>query len=98
MNRIFRDWIRQPYAVRIAHDIINLNRFTFSSLLEWFGMNVFDQHTGTGNVIFIDPGRMKSRSGIEVLVLGESWEQAICAADCIAERIRQFASAASNNE
>lgn len=94
MNRIFGDWSRQPYAVRIAHDIPDLNRVTFAALMNGFGEAVFDQRTGTGNLIFIDPGRMTSRSGIEALVLGETWEKAACAADHIPDRIRQFARSA----
>lgn len=75
MNRLFGDWMSQPYAARECC-VAGLDCLEFPDLLDFFGPDLFDARTGKGSLVFYNPGRMQAQSGINVLALGETWEAA----------------------
>ena len=75
MNRMFGDWTSRPYGTRECH-AEGLSRVTFAGLLESVREDLFDVRTGRGRVILYNPGRMPARSGIDVITVGETWEEA----------------------
>ncbi len=75
MNRLFGDFASRPYATRVVEQR-GMERFTFANLLAGFDDRVFDVRTGRGDLIFYNPGALQARPGIDLLVMGESWEVA----------------------
>ncbi len=75
MNRLFGDWTRRPYATRVCR-ASGLERVRFDRLLEFFADDLYDVRTGCGRLIFFNPGRLEANSGIDVIALDETWEQA----------------------
>lgn len=76
MNRLVGDWARRPFALQVFHHIDGLQHVSFAELLAFFDRDLFDVRTQRGSVIFYNPGRLPSQSGISAIVLGESWDQA----------------------
>lgn len=76
MNRLFGDWADQPYATR-EYEIARLEEYSFADLLDHFSQRMFDARTGCGNLILYNAGGIKIRSGIDVLALGGTWEDAV---------------------
>lgn len=76
MNRIFGDWIRQPFAIRVFQHVRGLAAVTLRDLLTAFQDDLFDVRTGKGSVIFYNPGRLRYQSGISVIGLGTAFEEA----------------------
>ena len=91
MNRIFGDWLEHPYAVHVVHHIPGLDQVSFTQLLNVFAEELFDVRTGTGSLIFVNPGRLKYQAGITVIALGASWEAATKRLDEMLERLRRYA-------
>ena len=75
MNRMFGDWISQPYAAGECC-VEGLNRITFAELLECVRSDLYDVRTGQGSIIFYNPGRMPIQSGINILSIANTWEEA----------------------
>ena len=75
MNRLFGDWTSQPYATRECV-IDGLERVTFGELLEVLEPDLFDARTESGRLIVYNPGGLQSRPGVDVLALGNTWEEA----------------------
>jgi hypothetical protein len=75
MNRLFGDWTRRPYATNEC-EVAGLGALSFSDVLEAFGDDLYDARTGTGSLIFYNPGALQSHQEIDVLVLDRSWEAA----------------------
>lgn len=75
VNRLFNDWLFHPYATRetVAP---GLEHFTFTEVLRHFADDLYDVRTGRGWLVFCNPGRIQSHSGINVLALDETWEGA----------------------
>ena len=75
MNRLFGNWTRRPFA---THDceVPGLKGISFVDLLDFFAQDLFDARTGTGNLVFYNPGGLSVRSAIYALGLGDSWEAA----------------------
>ena len=89
MNRLFGDWSRQPFAIQVL-EVPGLDRLTFSDLLEALGEELYDARTGRGRWILYNAGRIRYRSGISAIALGESWQQASKRARReLPERLRQ---------
>jgi len=75
MNRLFGDWTCRPYATNEC-EVAGLGALSFSDVLEAFGDDLYDARTGTGSLIFYNPGALQSHQEIDVLVLDRSWEAA----------------------
>ncbi len=75
MNRLFGDWRAHPYATNDAI-LPGFERVRFEQVLEEFQDELFDARTGRGRLIFYNPGGIRLRSGLDVLALGETWEEA----------------------
>jgi hypothetical protein len=75
MNRLFGDWSRLPYVSGecLAEGLAGLR---FEDVLGHFESDLFSLPTGEGRIIFYNPGMMQAHHGIEVLALGETWEEA----------------------
>jgi hypothetical protein len=91
MNRIFGNWHRHPYAVQVVHHVDGLDQVSFPQVLESFKDELFDVRTGSGSLIFVNPGRLRYQAGITVLALSDSWEGAAKNIGGMTERLRQFA-------
>jgi hypothetical protein len=76
MNRIFGDWAVQPFAVQIFHHVAGLESVAFQDLLSEFENDLFDMRTRTGSVIFYNPGRLRYDSGVSVICLGATIQEA----------------------
>jgi len=74
-NRLLGDWTRRPYAMRTCK-APGLSRRTFADLLAHFDADLFDARTGSGDLVFYSPGRMRARDGIDVIAFGDTWQQA----------------------
>lgn len=90
MNRIFGDWIRQPFAVHAAHRIPGLDRFTLVDMFDCFRGELFDARTGKGSLILANPGRLPYVSGITAISLATSWQDAAVNVRKIPERLTHF--------
>jgi len=89
MNRLFGTWTSQPYATLECH-FPGLDRLQFIDLLEGLGPELYDRRTGRGEILLYNPGRLVSRSGIQYLALGPTWEEAARRARIeVPERLRQ---------
>lgn len=77
MNRLFGDWKSQPFAVRVFHHIAGLERISFPGLLSRFESDLFEIRTGSGSLIFYNPGRLHYQSGISVIALADTVENAV---------------------
>ena len=75
MNRLFGNWLAQPYAAR-EWSAAGLGELEFSDLLSAFASDLFDARTGRGWLILYNPGRMHSHAGINAITLGRTWEEA----------------------
>jgi hypothetical protein len=53
-----------------------LKGISFVDLLDFFAQDLFDARTGTGNLVFYNPGGLSVRSAIYALGLGDSREAA----------------------
>ena len=75
MNRLFGDWQSRPYAARETR-VAGLNRLEFADLLGHFEEDLFDVRTGKGTLILYNPGRMQAHSGINVIAMAPTWDEA----------------------
>jgi len=75
MNRMFGDWSTQPYAAYVAL-VPGLSKFSFSSLRQELGKELYDARTGEGRYVLYNPGRIAHQSGISVVGLANDWESA----------------------
>jgi hypothetical protein len=75
MNRLCGDWHEHPYATREV-TLPGFERVRFEQILEEFQDELYDAPTGRGRLVFYNPGGIKLRSGLNVLALGETWEEA----------------------
>lgn len=75
MNRLFGDWLRQPYAVRDI-PVDGLDQLTFVELVTALDDDLYDARSGQGTLIILNPARIAARSTITLLATAESWEQA----------------------
>ncbi len=76
MNRLFGDWKTQPFAVEVFHHLHGLEKVPFAEILEKFEDDLFDARTGRGTLIFFNVGRLQFQSGISVIFLGKTIEEA----------------------
>ena len=76
MNRLFGDWMTQPFAVEVFHHLDGLERIMFPEILQVFQDDLFDARTRQGRLIFFNVGRLQSQSGISVIFLGETMDEA----------------------
>ena len=76
MNRLFGDWATKPFAVHCVYDR-GIGDLTFSDLLRFFENDLYDARTRRGRLILFNPARIRARSGIEVVALGESHAEAV---------------------
>ena len=75
MNRLFGDWKRHPFAVRVV-GADGLGQISFSDFVSSVADHAYDARTGCGDLIFYSPGRLHNNSQITVLALAENWIQA----------------------
>jgi hypothetical protein len=75
MNRLFNDWVNQPYVVHLVQ-MPGLDRIPFSQLLDCLGDELYDRRTGKGQLILFNAARMKQYSSIPVVSLGDTWAAA----------------------
>jgi hypothetical protein len=75
MNRLFGHWSKRPFTTR-EYTLRGLERFGFDELLEHFSGELFDARSGCGDLILYSPGALKTRSGIDAIILGETWQHA----------------------
>ena len=75
INRLFADWIKQPFAVQNI-ELEGLSEISFSCLLERLDSELYNARTGTGRLILLTPGRLHHQSGITALALGKTWDEA----------------------
>jgi hypothetical protein len=75
MNRLFGDWTSRAYAARECR-AARLDRVSFAELLSFFDDDLYDADSGRGRLVFWNPGRMQAHSGINVIALGDTWEEA----------------------
>lgn len=75
MNRLLGDWQRRPFVVHCAY-VHGVERLGFDVLLRCFERELFDARTGRGRLILFNPARLRARSGVEVVALGDSDEEA----------------------
>lgn len=90
MNRLFGDWMRQPYA---THDCLHegLNRFSFQDLVTGWSDDLFDRRTGRGRLILMTPGKIRHRSGVSVIALADDWNEAArIASEEVPEKLKRF--------
>jgi hypothetical protein len=76
MNRMFGDWTRQPFAIRVFQQVPGLADVELPDLLTAFQGDLFDVRSRTGSVIFYNPGRLRYQAGISVIGLGANAEAA----------------------
>jgi hypothetical protein len=72
LNRLIGDWTSRPFSVEVFHYIEGLDRVSFHEFLEWYGDDVFDVRTRQGSIIPFNPGQLRQRAGISVILLGRS--------------------------
>jgi hypothetical protein len=75
MNRLFDRWSSRPYASRASY-VPGLMQFGFPDLLEHFTKELYDARTGRGRLILFNPGGLRTLHGIDVIALGNDWDQA----------------------
>lgn len=75
MNRLFGHWSKRPFTTR-EYTLRGLERFSFDELLMHFSRELFDARRGHGDLILYSPGALKTRSGIDAIILGETWPHA----------------------
>ena len=92
MNRIFSDWARRPFAVKVVQ-AEGLDRLEFSDLRERLGARLYDARTGRGWLVLYNAGRMKHQSAINAVVLGRTWEEAGETIDHLPPMIRELIAA-----
>ncbi|MHC4989448.1 MAG: hypothetical protein ACYTGC_00565, partial [Planctomycetota bacterium] len=98
MNRLFGDWMRQPYAVREC-PVDGLDRFVLADLMQQLAADLWDSRTGTGRIILYNPDRMQAHAAINILALGETWEGAealVCAT--VPEELRAMVAAETTTQ
>ena len=76
MNRLFGDFARRQFEVRIFQPVPGLNRLSFVDLLSEFRDDLYDARSGRGSLIFYNPGRIRLKSGVSVIILGDRGEEA----------------------
>ncbi|MEX1228658.1 MAG: hypothetical protein WEB58_00365 [Planctomycetaceae bacterium] len=90
MNRLFGDWMRQPFA---THDCFHdgLERFSFQDLVTGWKDVLFDRRTGRGDLIIMTPGKIRYQSGVSVIALANTWDEAMhIANEDVPARLREF--------
>ena len=65
----------RPYASRMCLQK-GLREIHFAELLEFFEADLFDARTGNGRLLFLSPAALQGRSGIDVIALADSWDEA----------------------
>jgi len=75
MNRILGDWTARPFVTGEC-TFKGLDRIAFDELLMHFDADLYDARTGTGRLIFYNPGGIPTRSTVHVVGLGNTWEDA----------------------
>lgn len=74
-NRVFGDACATPHAFRELR-LPGLRDLGFQGLLELLDEDLFDRRTGRGHLVLYNPGRVRVASGINVLALAPTWEEA----------------------
>jgi len=72
VNRLLGDWTTRPFSVEAFQFIAGLELVTFQEFLDWYGDDVFDARTRQGSMIPFNPGQLRQRAGISVILLGRS--------------------------
>jgi len=75
MNRLFDRWSSRPYASRVSY-VPGLMQFAFPDLLEHFAEELYDARSNRGRLILFNPGGLRTPHGIDMIALGNDWDQA----------------------
>lgn len=75
MNRLFGDWVVQPYAAR-EWSLPGLDRRTFAEVAAYLGPDLYDARTGKGRYVILNPTAIRAASRVDALALGKTWEEA----------------------
>jgi hypothetical protein len=74
LNRLLGDWSSRAFFVEMFQQIDGLELVTFREFLDWYGDDVFDVRTLQGSIIPFNPGQLRQRAGISIILLGRSPE------------------------
>jgi hypothetical protein len=75
VNRLFQRWSDRPYASRVCF-VPGLERFVFPDVLEHLADELYDARTNSGRLILFNPNGLRTPHGIDVIALGQDWDQA----------------------
>jgi hypothetical protein len=75
INRLFDRWSSRPYASRVSF-VPGLTQFVFPDLLEHFADELYDVRTNRGRLILYNPSGLQTPHGIDMIALGNDWDQA----------------------
>ncbi|MFO0908969.1 MAG: hypothetical protein U0794_11515 [Isosphaeraceae bacterium] len=77
LTRLFGHWASRPFAAFECPVPPQSTGWCFDALTQQLGAELYDARSGRGNLILFNPGRLRARSELQFIALGETWSEAV---------------------